>query len=51
MAEIRTSTDSVTVEQVTEATGWPLRVAADLTAIPRPTAAELTALRTFREAR
>ncbi len=38
------------VDQAREATGWPLRVAADLTETPPPTAAELTALRSLRHA-
>jgi glutaconate CoA-transferase subunit B len=35
----------VTVEQVREATGWDLRVAADLAMTPEPTDQELDALR------
>ncbi|MRH93472.1 CoA-transferase subunit beta [Nocardia sp. SYP-A9097] len=40
----------VTVEQVTAATGWSLKVADTLTTTPPPTAAELAALRQLREA-
>jgi glutaconate CoA-transferase, subunit B len=40
----------VTVDQVRAATGWELRVAADLTQTPEPTAAELAALRALKEA-
>jgi glutaconate CoA-transferase, subunit B len=35
-------------EAAVEATGWPLRVAADLSTVPPPTQAELTALRNLR---
>jgi len=37
----------VSVEQVLQATGWPLRVAPDVTQTPAPTAAELALLRRF----
>ena len=37
----------VTVETVLENTGWPLRVASEVTQTPLPTAAELTKLRQF----
>lgn len=36
---------NATLEQVREATGWPLKVAPDLTRTPPPTAEELAALR------
>lgn len=36
---------NTTLEQVREATGWPLKVAPDLTRTPPPTAEELAALR------
>jgi glutaconate CoA-transferase subunit B len=39
----------VTVEQAKAATGWPLRIAADLTQTPPPTASELEALRALNE--
>jgi glutaconate CoA-transferase subunit B len=35
----------VNVEQVLEATGWPLKIAAEVATTPRPTVDELTALR------
>ena len=37
----------VSVEDVVENTGWPLRLAPDLTETPRPTEAELSMLRQF----
>ncbi|MCP2288396.1 CoA-transferase subunit beta [Nocardia amikacinitolerans] len=40
----------VTVDQVAAATGWELRVAAELSVTAPPTAAELSALRALREA-
>ncbi|MCP2278071.1 glutaconate CoA-transferase subunit B [Nocardia amikacinitolerans] len=40
----------VTVDQVAAATGWELRVAAELSVTAPPTVAELSALRTLREA-
>jgi len=40
----------VTVDQVRAATGWELRVTADLTRTPEPTPAELAALRALKEA-
>jgi glutaconate CoA-transferase subunit B len=39
----------VTVQQAKDATGWPLKVAADLVETPPPTAAELDALRALNE--
>jgi glutaconate CoA-transferase, subunit B len=39
----------VTVEQARAATGWPLRIAADLAETPPPTATELEALRALKE--
>jgi glutaconate CoA-transferase subunit B len=39
----------VTREQVSKATGWPLRFADEVQQTPPPTAAELTALRALRE--
>jgi glutaconate CoA-transferase subunit B len=39
----------VTVEQAKDATGWPLKVAADLVETPPPMAAELGALRALQE--
>ena len=39
----------VTVEQVREATGWPLKVADDVATTPAPTADELGALRELQE--
>ena len=39
----------VTVQQAKDATGWPLKVAADLAETPPPTAAELEALRALHE--
>jgi glutaconate CoA-transferase subunit B len=38
----------VSADQATAATGWPLRVAADLAVTEPPTAAELRALRALR---
>lgn len=43
--------EDVTVEQVRDATGWDLRVAADLERTPPPTEAELAALRALQAAR
>src|SRR5690606_22118319 len=40
----------VEVEQVVEATAWPLRVAPDVTQTPPPTGAELAALRALEAA-
>jgi glutaconate CoA-transferase subunit B len=37
----------VTVEQVVANTGWPLRLAPDITETPVPTLAELSILRRF----
>lgn len=39
----------VTVEQAIQTTGWLLKVADNLTAVPAPTAAELTALQRLRD--
>jgi glutaconate CoA-transferase subunit B len=39
--------DGVTVEQVRDATGWPLRVSASIQTLPVPTHVELEALRAF----
>jgi glutaconate CoA-transferase subunit B len=41
----------VTVDQVREATGWPLAVAGDVAPTPAPTDAELEALRALQAAR
>jgi len=43
--------EGVTVDQVKEATGWDLKVAAELTTTPPPTEAELTALRELKAAK
>jgi glutaconate CoA-transferase subunit B len=43
--------EGVTVQQVREATGWPLRVADDLHTCTPPTAAELAALRALKDDR
>jgi glutaconate CoA-transferase subunit B len=37
----------VTVEQVIENTGWPLKVAPNITETPPPTSAEVAMLRQF----
>ena len=41
--------DGVTVEQVREATGWDLRVSADVRTTPPPTVQELRVLRELKE--
>ena len=40
---------AATVQQAKDATGWPLKLAADLAETPPPTAAELSALRALHE--
>jgi len=45
--ELTSTHPGVTVEMITEQTGWPVRISAELSRTPPPTLPELSALRRF----